>query len=265
VLLSACRECREDAVRLALTGALKNLCFDQDHHPWLLDQLQLVPTLLYMIAGPEELSFQDKVELDPVVWQPPDSGGQKKKHRDRCPEVWVKVLEAVLLLSAHKPTRIRLRDCGVYAIVKQLDEAEGWVGEEEGDEKDHASASSSPASASASAAAGAGGAAADSGAGGVEGGGGEGSKGEDGSSGIAQKVSDLAYQIVNFLMRDDDPGAAESPPPPPAPPDPDQTRAASDDGSPAQQAGGGAGAQPPPAPPDQGVINEDGSALDNID
>mmetsp|Transcript_16674 Transcript_16674/g.21633 ORF Transcript_16674/g.21633 Transcript_16674/m.21633 type:complete len:409 (+) Transcript_16674:3-1229(+) len=96
--------------------ALKNVAFDEDEHGWLITTVGIVPHLLYVIGGPEEYTFEEKVDLDPMVWQ---EGVEKSRDPDR--ENCKLVLEILLLLCTNRQSREQMRKMGVFPVVKHLD------------------------------------------------------------------------------------------------------------------------------------------------
>ncbi|XP_015273986.1 PREDICTED: protein HGH1 homolog [Gekko japonicus] len=86
------------------------------HHEWLLsDQVDLLPSLLLPLAGPEEFP-EDEMEKLPLDLQylPPEKG------REPDPEIRKLLLEALLLLTATKPGRLLVRERGTYFILREL-------------------------------------------------------------------------------------------------------------------------------------------------
>eukprot|EP00577_Skeletonema_sp_RCC1716_P032371 CAMPEP_0113409186 /NCGR_PEP_ID=MMETSP0013_2-20120614/21012_1 /TAXON_ID=2843 ORGANISM="Skeletonema costatum, Strain 1716" /NCGR_SAMPLE_ID=MMETSP0013_2 /ASSEMBLY_ACC=CAM_ASM_000158 /LENGTH=477 /DNA_ID=CAMNT_0000295285 /DNA_START=13 /DNA_END=1443 /DNA_ORIENTATION=- /assembly_acc=CAM_ASM_000158 len=81
--------------RQGIAGTLKNCCFSRDSIWWLLNIVQMDKSLLLTLAGPEELSIDEKVGLDPDYWL---LGPQKVREPDSLVRLYV--TEALLLLLA---------------------------------------------------------------------------------------------------------------------------------------------------------------------
>ncbi len=106
--------------RQGIAGTLKNCCFSQDSIWWLLNVVNMDKALLMTLAGPEELTIDEKVGLDPDYWL---LGPQKV--RESNPLVRLYVVEAILLLSASgRRARETLRERRVYVIIKLADMVE---------------------------------------------------------------------------------------------------------------------------------------------
>jgi len=54
--------------RRGIAGTLKNCCFEKDASWWLINEVDIIPKLLYPLAGPEELSVEEKRGMDPDLW-----------------------------------------------------------------------------------------------------------------------------------------------------------------------------------------------------
>ncbi|KAL3769619.1 hypothetical protein ACHAWO_011565 [Cyclotella atomus] len=106
--------------RRGIAGTLKNCCFSQDFTWWLLNVVHLDKCLLLPLAGPEELTIDEKVGLDPDYWL---SGPSKVREPDRL--VRLSLVEAILLLLASgRQYRETLRQRRTYVIIKMADMVE---------------------------------------------------------------------------------------------------------------------------------------------
>jgi len=106
--------------RQGIAGTLKNCCFATDSIWWLLNVVNMDKSLLMTLAGPEELTIEEKIGLDPDYWL---LGPQKVRE----PNVLVRlyVVEAILLLLASgRRTRETLRERRTYVIIKLADMVE---------------------------------------------------------------------------------------------------------------------------------------------
>jgi len=106
--------------RQGIAGTLKNCCFSRDSIWWLLNVVQMDKSLLLTLAGPEELSIDEKVGLDPDYWL---LGPQKAREPDSLVRLYV--TEALLLLLASgRRARETLRERRTYVIIKLADMVE---------------------------------------------------------------------------------------------------------------------------------------------
>ena len=107
--------------RRGIAGTLKNCCFSQDSIWWLLNVVHLDKALLMALAGPEELTIDEKVGLDPDYWL---LGPQKHREPDELVRLYV--VEAILLLlsSGGRRARETLRERRTYVILKLADMVE---------------------------------------------------------------------------------------------------------------------------------------------
>ena len=106
--------------RQGIAGTLKNCCFSRDSIWWLLNVVQMDKSLLLTLAGPEELSIDEKVGLDPDYWL---LGPQKVREPDSLVRLYV--TEALLLLLASgRRARETLRERRMYVIIKLADMVE---------------------------------------------------------------------------------------------------------------------------------------------
>ena len=107
--------------RRGIAGTLKNCCFAKDSLWWLLHVVHMDKSLLMTLAGPEELTIDEKVGLDPDYWL---LGPNKVREPNALVRLYV--VEAVLLLLASGGRRSRetLRERRTYVIVKLADMVE---------------------------------------------------------------------------------------------------------------------------------------------
>ena len=106
--------------RQGIAGTLKNCCFAQDSIWWLLNVIHLDKHLLMTLAGPEELTIDEKVGLDPDYWL---LGPLKKRESNVLVRLYV--VEALLiLLASGRQARETLRERRTYVIIKLADMVE---------------------------------------------------------------------------------------------------------------------------------------------
>nr|XP_018915455.1 PREDICTED: protein HGH1 homolog [Bemisia tabaci] len=95
---------------------IKNCCFDQEHHEWLLSpEVEILPHLLLPLAGPEQFDDEDNEKLPVDLQYLPET-----KMREPNPSIRKCLLEALLKLCATKTCRTILRDCNTYIILREL-------------------------------------------------------------------------------------------------------------------------------------------------
>lgn len=103
--------------RRGIIGALRNLAFEEDDHWWLINEVKMLPPLLYLLMGPDDtLSQEDRKGMDPSVYR---DGESKQIEDDK--EVKVLVLETLLLFCSTRSSRQQLRNHKVYPVVRELD------------------------------------------------------------------------------------------------------------------------------------------------
>lgn len=165
--------------RRGTAGTLYNMCFEEEDHYWLLNEVKIVPQLLYPMVGPEEFSLEDKTGMDPLIWM---EGPDKVRENDE--ETLQMLLKALLLLCTTRRGREKLRAEKVYEVIKVMDEA---LAEAKGDAEGDAEVED--------------GAAAGVGAGAGAAG------GDTYVPTLAEQelgISDLIYKLVNMLQRDEE-------------------------------------------------------------
>ncbi|XP_065585209.1 protein HGH1 homolog [Cyrtonyx montezumae] len=119
-LLPLLGDAESAVMRRGAAGALRNCCFQHEHHAWLLsDAVDVLPSLLLPLAGPEELP-EDETERLPVDLQYLPA----EKKREPEPDIRRMLLEALLLLTATKACRLLLRERAVYAVLRELHRSE---------------------------------------------------------------------------------------------------------------------------------------------
>lgn len=92
-----------------------------EHHEWLLsDAVDLLPSLLLPLAGPEEIPEEEMERLPLQLQYLPED-----KQREPLPDLRTMLLEALLLLTATKGGRLQLRQRGAYAVLRELHRREG--------------------------------------------------------------------------------------------------------------------------------------------
>ncbi|CEG43926.1 Uncharacterized conserved protein [Plasmopara halstedii] len=113
--------------RRGITAALKNLCFDTDNHFYLYDQLDIPTHLMVLLSGPEELDEDDKIGMNPIVY---NQGDKKKREYDRL--VRLNAVDCLLLLCTTLNGRQVLRRKQVYPIIRNahLVESDEEIGDQ---------------------------------------------------------------------------------------------------------------------------------------
>ncbi|CBJ26795.1 conserved unknown protein [Ectocarpus siliculosus] len=117
--------------RWGVAGCVRNCCFEELDHPWLLHEVKVVPHLLMRLADDkDEYDFEEKVILDPRVWRKEKEEGSYEDSpaapRRREPVQCIKrdIVEALLQLCAILESRQSLRKCGVYFVIREMDKSE---------------------------------------------------------------------------------------------------------------------------------------------
>ncbi len=106
--------------RRGVAGTIKNCCFEKDSAWWIINEVKIVPKILYPLAGPEELDVDEKIGMDPDLWL---EGPDKVRESDQVTRLLL--IEAVLLLCATgRKSRESLRLHKTYTIIKLLDMVE---------------------------------------------------------------------------------------------------------------------------------------------
>jgi hypothetical protein len=103
--------------RRGIAGTMKNCCFEKNAAWWLINEVQIVPKILYPLAGPEELDLDEKRGMDPDLWL---EGPDKVREPDKVARLLL--VEAILLLCASgRRYRESIRVERTYAILKMMD------------------------------------------------------------------------------------------------------------------------------------------------
>uniref|UniRef100_A0A7S3QJL9 Protein HGH1 homolog n=1 Tax=Chaetoceros debilis TaxID=122233 RepID=A0A7S3QJL9_9STRA len=106
--------------RRGISGTLKNCCFDKDSSWWLLNEVDVLPNILYPLSGPEELDLDEKRGMDPDLWL---EGPDKVREPDQVARLLL--VEAVLLLCATgRRSREQIRVQRTYVVLKTMDMSE---------------------------------------------------------------------------------------------------------------------------------------------
>ncbi|CAH1118283.1 unnamed protein product [Phaedon cochleariae] len=102
--------------RGGVVGTIKNCCFDEDFHEWLLgEDVDILPRLLLPLAGNEEFDEEDNDKLPLELQYLPED-----KVREEDPDIRCILLEAITQLVAKKPNREFIRDKNTYIILREL-------------------------------------------------------------------------------------------------------------------------------------------------
>lgn len=102
--------------RGGIVATLKNCCFEEEFHDWLLsDEVDIVPRLLLPLAGNEEFDDEDndKLPLD-LQYLPED------KLREEDPDIRFMLIEALTQLVTKRQNREAVRDMNTYIILREL-------------------------------------------------------------------------------------------------------------------------------------------------
>jgi hypothetical protein len=103
--------------RRGIAGMLKNCCFEKDASWWLIHEVDVIPKILYPLAGPEELSIDEKRGMDPDLWL---EGPDKVREPDHVTRLLL--VESILLLCASgRKSRENIRVQRTYVILKMMD------------------------------------------------------------------------------------------------------------------------------------------------
>lgn len=102
--------------RSGIIGLIKNICFDTYQHEWLLsDDVDILPSILLPLAGPEEYDDEDNDKFPPELqYLGPD------KIREEDPNLRKILLESLSQLCATRLGREYLRSKGTYEILREL-------------------------------------------------------------------------------------------------------------------------------------------------
>jgi hypothetical protein len=81
--------------RRGVAGTVRNCCLDSDFAWWLLHVVKVSSHILYPLAGPEELTMEEKRGLDPNLWL---EGPDKVRESDHLTRLYL--VEAILFLAS---------------------------------------------------------------------------------------------------------------------------------------------------------------------
>jgi hypothetical protein len=81
--------------RRGVAGTIRNCCLDPDFAWWLLNVVKISSQVLYPLAGPEELTMEEKRGLDPNLWL---EGPDKVREPDHLTRLYL--VEAILFLAS---------------------------------------------------------------------------------------------------------------------------------------------------------------------
>lgn len=102
--------------RGGVVGTLKNCCFEQDFHEWLLcEEVDILPRLLLPLAGNEEFDDEDNEKL-PLELQ----YLSQDKLREEDPDIRHMLIEAITQLVIKRPNRELIRNKQTYLILREL-------------------------------------------------------------------------------------------------------------------------------------------------
>jgi hypothetical protein len=106
--------------RRGIAGVIRNCCLEKESAWWFLHEVGLTKHLLYPLAGPEELTVEEKQGLDPDLWL---EGPDKKREPDHLTRLFL--VESILLLCCTgRKSREKLRLDRCYVILKWADMVE---------------------------------------------------------------------------------------------------------------------------------------------
>lgn len=114
--LTVFTEHKSDIRRKGVASTIKNVSFDVASHPMLLseDEANILPYILLPITGPEEFTDEESASMLPdLQLLPPD------KKRDTDTSNIVIHIETLLLLTTSREGRDKMREVGVYPIVRE--------------------------------------------------------------------------------------------------------------------------------------------------
>ncbi len=107
--------------RRGIAGTMKNCCFEKNAAWWLINEVQLIPKLLYPLTGPEEFDLDEKRGMEPDLWL---EGPDKVREPDKVTRLLL--VEGILLLCASgRRSRESIRLEKTYAVLKMMDLSEG--------------------------------------------------------------------------------------------------------------------------------------------
>ncbi|XP_023014577.2 protein HGH1 homolog [Leptinotarsa decemlineata] len=102
--------------RGGIIATLKNCCFEEEFHEWLLgEKVDILPSLLLPLAGSEEFDEEDNDKLPLELQYLPDD-----KVREEDPDIRCILLEAITQLVTKRVNREYIRDKNTYVILREL-------------------------------------------------------------------------------------------------------------------------------------------------
>jgi hypothetical protein len=108
--------------RRGVAGIIRNCCLDKDSSFWFTTQIGLIKHILYPLAGPEELDFEDKQGLNPDLWL---EGPDKERESDHLTRLFL--VQAILMLcEAGRNARNELNKAKTCVILKWADMVEEY-------------------------------------------------------------------------------------------------------------------------------------------
>mmetsp|Transcript_32776 Transcript_32776/g.84653 ORF Transcript_32776/g.84653 Transcript_32776/m.84653 type:complete len:352 (-) Transcript_32776:540-1595(-) len=115
--------------RKGIAGAVKNCCFDADYHEQLLNDVDFMSQLLLpLVASDFGIREEEVDKLLPLIKERWETAGSDV---DISADVRLSLLESIALLTSGRLGRDKMREMGVYPILRELD-----LQEEDSDCKD---------------------------------------------------------------------------------------------------------------------------------
>jgi len=106
--------------RRGIVSTVRNCCFEEGLHDWLLYELRLVPKILYLLSGPEELAIEERAKLDSDLLCSLEIEGINKIREPQA-EIRLLLIETLVLLCSTVENRNFLRAQQVYPIIRNTD------------------------------------------------------------------------------------------------------------------------------------------------
>lgn len=102
--------------RGGIIATLKNCCFEEYFHEWLLsEEVDILPRLLLPLAGNEEFNDEDN-EMLPIELQYLPEG----KLREEDPDIRYILVETLTQLATLRSNRVQIRNKNTYIILREL-------------------------------------------------------------------------------------------------------------------------------------------------
>jgi hypothetical protein len=106
--------------RRGVSGMIRNCCLEKEAAWWMINVAKILTPVLYPLAGPEELDWDEKQGMDPDLWI---EGPDKTREIDEATRQ--NLVDSILLLCASgRQTRKSLRLARTYVILKYADMVE---------------------------------------------------------------------------------------------------------------------------------------------